>query len=157
MEIKQNLKANYYKKLRLFKRIKQILTKKNVLFLTFTFNDKTLNKTTLKTRERYIKQFLNSQTSEYILNCDYGETGTKRQHFHAVAVPLNHIKGVNLKIYKYGRINAEYFKKSQRFKYLDRDLNKCAKVLLNHTIKPSTQNTRIIYSRRLKKDKENIF
>lgn len=153
----KNLKrAQQSKKERLYKRIIKMIEQKNIIFLTFTFNDKVYKKTSAKTQERYIKAFLNEQANEYILNCDYGTTNTKRRHFHALIKPKDEINGINLRAYKYGRISAIFLNKSVRFKNTNKDLNKCAEMFLNHIIKPSTQNTRVIFSRKLKKEINNI-
>ena len=119
------------------------MEQKNIIFLTFTFNDKVYKKTSAKTQERYIKAFLNEQANEYILNCDYG-IQTEREHYHAIINPIDQINGVNFNAYKYGQINGKFISK---YKASKQDL---INYLINHCFKDTTKQSRIIFSRALK-------
>lgn len=58
----------------------------DLYFMTFTFNDETLEKTTSDTRRQKVRRLLNP-CNDYILNIDYG-TQNEREHYHAI-VSLN--------------------------------------------------------------------
>lgn len=141
-------KALTIKKARLKQRIKDMLITKCCVFLTLTFSDEILNNTTAKTRERYIKDYLNAQSCyKYIANCDYGKDN-KREHYHALIIrhniPLmffdsvsdyNESNMIDFKAYKYGKITAS-------FKDI-RQIN----IMVEHFIKDTTKNSKIIYSK----------
>lgn len=147
-------KAQAKKHERIYKRV-YFMLKNYCLFLTFTFNDETLKRTNQKTRLRYIKTFLNEQAKRYILNCDYGRLND-REHYHAIINPK--CKGmIYFKPYKYGRINAIKINKLKRYKKNNKTLEEIATDLMNHTIKDTTKNTKVIYSRELKKNKRNPY
>lgn len=144
-------KAQAKKRNRLYKRFLKMLNQnKDVFFLTFTFSEKTIKTTSQKTRERYIKAFLNEQAENYILNCDFGKT-TSREHYHAAATPK--YKYFVYDLYKYGYLKGEILNKLERFKRANKTPQEIAEYLTQHATKNSTKNSKIIYSRRLKKDK----
>lgn len=148
------------KKQRYIKKICEILKQENAIFLTMSFNDTTLNRTTKETRKRYIKNFLRNETALYIANIDYG-TLNNREHYHAIVkantlnncLPIyyNIINKVNLKAYKYGEINAKFIKINK-----DADLKETAKRLYNHSIKETTRNNKIIVSRKEPNETEQL-
>lgn len=129
----------------LYKKILSLLNKGDCLFLTFTFNEKTMKKITESNRLRYIKRFLNEQTSDYILNKDYGHKNG-REHYHAI-VKAKYRNMLYLKAYKIGTITAEKIKLIDRYTKQERSLEDIAKDLTEHATKESTQNNKIIYSR----------
>lgn len=148
-------RAQAIKRQRLNKRIYQLITNNNCLFLTFTFSDETLKNTNEKTRLRYIKKFLNEQANEYILNCDYGKT-TEREHYHAIVNPI--VKDmVYYRAYKLGKINGRRINKLKRFTKNNKTLKEIAQDLTEHATKNSTKNTKIIYSRNIRKAKKNPY
>lgn len=55
-------------------------------FGTLTFKDEVMEKTSSKTRRRYIQRFLNDNFDDYIGNIDYGDL-TEREHYHFIGVP----------------------------------------------------------------------
>lgn len=60
-----------------------LYTNKDCYFLTLTFKDSVLNKTTAETRRQYVRKYLKSNYNVYIANIDFGnENG--REHYHAV-------------------------------------------------------------------------
>lgn len=137
----------YYKRYRLKKRILEMLRiNTKCVFLTFTFNDKTLNKTTTAKRERIIKNYLNRNANEYILNCDFGTTN-EREHYHAIATPKADLFKYDSFI-KYGYLQRELIGVYKRFKNINKSLEDIAERLTEHATKESTKNSRIIYSRR---------
>ena len=109
-----------------------------------------MENTNEKTRERYIKAYLNEQTSEYVLNRDYGKT-TEREHYHAIAKPKNQKGLICYSAYKYGHIKAEKINQLKRFTRNNKSIKEIANDLLIHATKSSTKNARIIYSREQKK------
>lgn len=137
-------KAQIKQKERLFNRIKKMLKDNKAIFLTFSFTDTTLKRTAQKTRLRYIKNFLNEQTSAYILNCDYG-TLKEREHYHALAIPKGQL--IAYQFYKYGNIKGELIRRNK-------SLLETAKDLTNHALKDTTKGAKIIYSRTLTANKE---
>lgn len=140
--------AKAKKKQRLYNRILKMLKSNNnyLIFLTFTFTDETLKSTNERTRERYIKDFLKNQTSEYILNRDYGKK-TEREHYHAIAKPLYRGFIDKTDYLKYGTLNAEPINKLQRFVKNNDTPQDIAKRLTEHALKNSTKESRIIYSK----------
>lgn len=132
---------------RYYKRVKTMIktNKERCFFLTFTFNDATLKNTNEKTRLRYIKKFLNEQANNYVLNIDYGEKN-EREHYHAFIMAKYKMVVVN--DYKIGYIKIKKLTNAKRFK---NTIKKSSAVkLTEHAFKKTTQNTKIIYSRQLK-------
>lgn len=136
-------KAEIKRKYRLKKAIKEIINNhiNESYFLTLTFNEELLSKTTKEKRLLIIKNYLNNQTDKYILNCDYGNKN-KREHYHAIVIAKD--KFINFTLYnsKYGHIvsrplnlNRLQTKKSQ------------IEILLNHALK-ETSEAKIYYSRK---------
>lgn len=115
-------------------------------FLTFTFTEKTLEKTTQKTRLRAIKTFLNGQASDYVLNIDYGKKNN-REHYHAII--LSRYKTLVLSAYKYGFIEYDKLHDTLNKIYTERNYP-TAERLTNHAFKETTRESKIIYSRQAK-------
>lgn len=113
----------------------------NCYFLTFTFTEKTLNKTNEKTRLRAVKDFLNKQASKYMLNIDYGKTNN-REHYHAVI--LSKYKVIVFDAFKYGYIKARKLLPTLNRPYL---AELTAEKLTKHAFKETTRQAKIIYSR----------
>lgn len=113
-------------------------------FMTFTFNEETLEKTTSDTRRQKIRRLL-KPCNDYILNIDYG-TQNEREHYHAI-VSLNQGtytktgQGRKTKIdlfnaYDYGFYSAEPIGKTEK----DREkLSKYITKLTLHSVKVSQQ------------------
>lgn len=158
------IKANYvYKdyekalnkqKERYFKRIENMMAADlyKCYFLTFTFTDKTLKRTTPQTRLRFIKSFLNNQASDYVLNIDYDEKNG-REHYHAFI--LSRYAVINTDAYKkYGFLKVKKphqtltnFYKSKITIDTDDRHELTAENLTAHAFKDSTRQAKIIYSR----------
>lgn len=130
---------------RLYKRILSILETKNGVFLTLTFNDAFLNHTNAETRKRYIKEYLNKYTDEYILNVDYGKA-KNREHYHAIAYTTLNNGKINLRAYKYGNIQADFINLNWRRTKGADTTKETAFYLMEHALKETT-NKKVIYSR----------
>ena len=138
-------KAQAKKRKRLYNRVLQMLKENSdLLFLTFTFKESILKTTNEETRKRYIKSYLNEETSDYILNRDYGKT-TEREHYHAIVKPR--YATINYKRYKYGFIKGERLNQLKRFTDKNKSLEDVAESLTEHATKNSTKDNKIIYSR----------
>lgn len=134
--------ARHYKKVqRLRKRIVTIISEPSV-FLTFTFNDEALNSTNEVTRRRYIQRFLNSLNCNYVGNKDFGGK-FHREHYHAVVQTAF----VDFTSYKLGNLDGRVVRGGSSDVKIARYMNK----LVNHAIKVSTKNSRIMYSRKFSK------
>ena len=59
-------------------------------FGTLTFSDKVLDKTTEKTRRRYVVRFLNDISISYVANIDFGKEN-EREHYHCIFLTENNI------------------------------------------------------------------
>ena len=125
---------------RLKNRIENMIVNNNCLFLTLTFTDDVLSSTSFDTRKKYVLRFLNNLNCAYVGNVDYGsENG--REHYHCVVACDN----VSCNDWYYGAIN---FKRIINKNSLA--LAKYVAKLTNHALKESTNNSRIIYSRKFK-------
>lgn len=146
---------------RLYLKIKKLLNTYmfKCIFLTMSFNESILKTTNEQTRERYIKQFLRTETAVYICNKDYGKKGN-REHYHALIITstLNkndfkdlesykQNKMINLKAYKYGNIKADFIGIKYRPKN-DIDFNITALNITKHFYKDTAKQSRIITSRK---------
>ena len=131
---------------RLYSRIITMLKKGNVIFLTFTFNDKTMIKTNQITRLRYVKHYLNKYACNYVLNVDYGKI-TQREHYHAIARP-KYKEFIFDEWQQYGFLKGDIIGNAKRYKNINKSLEDIAERLTEHATKESTKNSRIIYSRR---------
>lgn len=125
---------------RLKKRIENMIVNNNCLFLTLTFTDVVLSSTSFDTRKKYVLRFLNNLNCAYVGNVDYG-TENGREHYHCVVA----IDNVSCNDWLYGAIN---FKRIINKNSLA--LAKYVAKLTNHALKETTNNSRIIYSRKFK-------
>ena len=131
--------SNYHRVKRLNDRIQRYLASGVCIWLTLTFTDDVLAKTTELQRRRFVVKYLKSQSNYYVANIDYGKT-TEREHYHALVVS----EYVNMEEWRYG------------FAYTARVKNHCGSSikiskyvskLTNHAIKESTKRTAYLYSR----------
>lgn len=132
--------SHYQRSSRLRKRIQKYLTMGNCVFLTLTFTDETLSKTSQETRKRYVTRYLKSQSEHYIANIDFGaENG--REHYHAVvcADSIDYQSWHHLGAVKGERIRTSSLSSVRLGKYISK--------LTNHAIKETTKRNAIIYSR----------
>lgn len=120
-------------------------------FLTLTFRDDVLEKTSSETRRTYVRKYLKSIAPVYVGNIDFGDKkknpdSHEREHYHALAVcGVRPLKDG----WKYG------FSKCQKVGTSGDDLARVAKYtakLSTHALKASTSKgapkcPRLIYSR----------
>ena len=134
--------ASYVRTQRLKQRIERMLLSGSCIFLTLTFNNETLNNSTLEERRRFVRRYLKTFNSAYVANIDYGSKN-HREHYHAI-INANHVDYSAWR--KYGNINGEKI----RNKDIQSDKTKLAKYickLSNHAIKETTKRSALIYSR----------
>ena len=87
-------------RIRRTRKILNYLLQQDCLFVTLTFNDKTLSSTNASTRRRYIKSYLDSLGVDYIANKDFGNKNG-REHYHCV-IQTNFLQHYN---YSLGNID----------------------------------------------------
>lgn len=117
------------------------------IFLTLTFTDEVLQKTSQDTRRQYVRKFLKENCDIYVANIDFGDKNG-REHYHALVRAKN--GSIDLKQWqeKCGLINAERVKKT------DKDRTKVSRYLAKlsqHALKKSGRLPRLIWSRGWKK------
>ena len=133
----------------------------NAYFVTLTFKDEVLAKTTAKTRRRYVSRVLKELCDKYIGNIDFG-TRNEREHYHAIVEPYFWV----FDSYQNGKLFYEDmpdFRKWNKYGYFsveqvgnsDDDMKKVAKYtakLSAHAVKETTLKgepcPRLLYSRR---------
>lgn len=141
-----NSKRKKYKRCR--HRIEQMVLDGNAWFVTLTFNDKTLERTSKDTRRQYVRRNLQKYFEIYVANIDYG-TKNEREHYHALIYcqhdPMNEIKEF---WDKYG------FSKIEQVRTTEDDATRTIKYvvkLTRHALKETTQKgqstDRVIYSK----------
>lgn len=136
-EAKKINHASYERAIRLKQRISKII-QKDSLFLTFTFTDDVLHRTSADTRKQYVRRFLSSFEVPYVANVDFGFKNG-REHYHAIL----QMPRINLTQWKYGGLNGKIVRNSTD----DVKLAKYISKLTNHAIKETTKRQAIIYSR----------
>lgn len=144
-------KSNRDRKKRLKDRVSKIISTNRAKFLTLTFNDSFLSRSTSEdTRRRYVSRFLKEQCSQYVANLDFGEREdcTHREHYHALVIP----KGEKIDYKPYcaffdgSRIYSEDVRVNEKSEIsISLYINK----LTNHALKTSGRAKRLIYSRGL--------
>ncbi len=132
--------AHLERVLRLKKRIKSILNSKHCLFITFTFTNDILAKTSAQTRRKYVTRYLNLFCGDYVANIDFGSK-TDREHYHAV---LGFDILLHTPIWKYGFINIKHITKTDK---TDTKLAKYVAKLTNHAIKETAKGNKMIYAK----------
>lgn len=143
--IRRSRKTSGY---RLMNRIHKMMKISKCVFVTLTFTDEILAKTSVITRRRYVSRFLKACGAEYAANIDFGRLNN-REHYHAViAVDKIPPKALDFWRNKCGAVNAEKIRHSKDNKAVALYMTK----LFNHAIKLNTgMNNRILYSRSSKK------
>lgn len=133
----------YYERVRRLKqRIEHMLNNGKNVFLTLTFRDKTLNKTSAKTRRDYVRKYLKQFNCEYVANIDFGEEH-EREHYHAV---LNK-EFINPLTWNFGNLDVKQVRTATENELDCIRLAKYVAKLTNHAIKETTKRSNIIYSR----------
>lgn len=120
------------------------------VFITLTFTDLVLNQTTYETRRRYVSRFLKENCIVYLANIDFGDPkknpdSNEREHYHAVAV-VDH--KINMDLWSYG---FSWINKTRCSVDDAKRLSKYVDKMTHHALKESTHDSRIIYSKNLKK------
>lgn len=124
---------NKIKKIR--KKVRDLIEDGNAIFITLTFTDDVLAKTSPLTRRRYVARYLKQQSDVYVANIDFSPK--QREHYHAIVGSR-----CNLSQWSYGYSYAEQIRNQD--KDVKRTTNYVAK-LTNHALKVNA--TRLIYSR----------
>lgn len=136
------LESRRKKKERIQTKIEQLVESGKALFLTLTFKNEVFITTSKDTRRQYVRKYLKKYSGLYVANIDYGEDNG-REHYHAI---VDGVSDLDFKEWfqKYGAIHMRHIRtKNQQAEILSRYITK----LTNHTIKNSTNNERVIYSR----------
>lgn len=134
----QKINKAYYRRVKRLKNKVAAMLQSPCLFLTLTFKDKYLDKTSDKTKRRYVQRTLNELQCEYVANVDYGEK-KGRIHYHAL-VKIDHIDN---KVWRYGNLD---FKKIRRPN--ETAISKYICKLTNHAIKETTHASRLLYDKK---------
>ena len=138
LEARRILNANYHRITRLKSRINSIICSSlNSYFVTLTFTNKVLKKTSLKTRRLYVTQFLKKFSFNYVANIDFGFKNG-REHYHAVLST----EFLDPKVWPYGHLDYELIRVNE--KSIDK-LSLYVSKLTNHAIKTTTKRTALIY------------
>jgi hypothetical protein len=139
--IAMKLNHNEYKRVRRLKQkmLSSVLSNK-ALFLTLTFSDDTIARTTIPTRRRYVSRYLKSQSAFYIANIDFGARNG-REHYHAVIV------GQSIDYNAWHSLGAIKGLKIAPTRNDTTRVSKYVAKLSNHAIKETTRSVRLIYSR----------
>lgn len=142
--MRQYLNNHYKRNNRLKIRIERLLKYDKPIFGTLTFNDSTLENTTEEQRHRIVKDFLGSNCLEYVANIDYGKK-REREHYHFISdSKIDPKKWISKGL---GACKFVFIRENSLPLRLAKYLNK----FINHSIKKTTKNHKIIYSRKLKK------
>lgn len=116
------------------------LTSMPSIFLTLTFTDDVLSRTSSATRRRYVTRFLKCVATDYVGNIDFGELNG-REHYHAVVQSDR----VDPKLWIYGNLD---FKK---IVYTESSSSRVAKYinkLTNHAVKSTTKRNTLLYPKK---------
>lgn len=126
---------------RVTEKIGSLIRQGKVIFLTLTFTDEVLSRTSVDTRRQYVRKYLKKHCSAYVANIDFGKKN-EREHYHALVVS----EGLDYRQWhKYGAIKGERVHDSEK------DEKKTVKYLVKlsrHALKDLKGTCpRIIYSR----------
>lgn len=118
-----------------------------LFFITMTFSDKYLSKTTATYRRKLVERLLRKYCLHFVANIDFGddEKYSHREHYHAF-VETNQLKALKDEYYKITKsyIHAKgYYSKKHSTKYIANYVIK----LVNHSVKTTTLLNRVIFDR----------
>jgi hypothetical protein len=119
-----------------------MLSNGECLFLTLTFNDDALNRSTADSRRQCVRRFLNGFNAPYVANIDFGGKND-REHYHAVIC----LKKADFDGYKWAKTYGFYKAQVIKGANSDKRLAKYISKLTAHAIKETCKGNRIIYSR----------
>lgn len=131
--------SKYRKAKKVRDKITDLVLSRSALFITLTFNDKTMAKTDTEKRRRLVQRYLKANCKKYVANIDFGKTNG-REHYHAVV--SNDLVLSNW--FKYGSIDVMHVKP---FESSPKALSKYITKLTNHALKVGSVAPRLIYSR----------
>ena len=153
------INADKERRKRLRKRINSMFMQGRCYFVTLTFNDDFLSKTSPKDRRIKVTRFLKIVSSQYVGNVDYGKT-TEREHYHAIILSdkLDDIQYHYFKQYGWVCDDCEQFSQWSNIGFYtikscnkdEDDIKKLSSYvtkLTNHAIKETTKRNALIYSR----------
>lgn len=132
------LESDYRKTKKIRDKITDLVNSGQAVFITLTFTDSVLSKTSRLTRRKYVARYLKQQSEVYVANIDFSPD-KDREHYHAVVSNL-----CNLKEWSYGFAYAE------KVRTQDGNTQRVARYiakLTNHALKIKQLNNRLIYSR----------
>ena len=162
--------ARYKRVGRIRNRIADIIHNSEIVqFVTLTFTDEVLAKTTAETRRKYVQRFLTEHNTDYVGNIDFGAKNG-REHYHAVI-------GCRIipNLWQYGFTSALFVKdgaeltkkvpkryehlseKEQKYKMRqdsEKALSKYIAKLTNHAIKETVKGSRILTPKKPKNRKK---
>ena len=95
------IESEYRKYTRAREHIKELVLTGQAVFITLTFTDDVLKKTSSLTRRRYVSRYLKEQSDFYVANIDYSPK-KEREHYHAVVS-----QRCDMKAWKYGFVWCE--------------------------------------------------
>lgn len=133
---KRLLESKYRKYARAREHINDLVLSGSAIFITLTFTDEVLSKTSANTRRKYVARFLKEQSPFYVANIDYSPS-KQREHYHAVVC-----NRVDMSAWRYGyvwveQVRAHDFSVKRVAKYVAK--------LTSHAFKVNA--SRLIYSR----------
>lgn len=134
---------------RIKKRIFDMIYKNDCLFLTLTFTNDALERTSSPFRRIAVRRFLNYFNVPYVANIDFGKKNG-REHYHAVI----QIGEIDYHLWTYGAIKGLRVRNDLKY---DEDgvitsesvekISRYVAKLTNHAIKETTRRSVIMYSR----------
>lgn len=139
MESYRLLNAKYHRLKRLRDRVESIISYKS-FFLTLTFTDEVLSRTSAKTRREYVTRYLKKISTNYVGNIDFGEK-KGREHYHAVVM----CDKIDSKLWTYGNLD---FEKIIFEEDTSQKISKYVSKLVHHAIKETTKRNYLIYPKR---------
>ncbi len=142
MEANRLNNARYKRIQRLRARIESIFNFgcEHVYFLTFTFNEKELEKSRdFSLLRKYVQRFLKKNFKNYVGNIDFGKENG-RVHFHAVACA----DYLDPQLWHFGNLDYELVLVNSKSNEL---MAKYITKLVNHAIKNTTKRNSLIYCR----------
>ena len=130
-------KSKYNKAKKVREKIEDLVKNNHAVFITLTFTNDVLEKTSPITRRRYVARYLKETSNIYVANVDYSPT-KNREHYHAIIM-----NRADLTKWQYGYVYAEEIRNH------DFDVMRTSKYvakLSSHALKTGL-TTRLIYSR----------
>ena len=137
-------RSTYERYKRVFLKTSQMVLSGKAVFLTLTFTDEVLSKTSPETRRRYVSRALKAFSEVYVANVDYGAK-KMREHYHAIVL----FGGDGFKEvfqWPYGFFDAERVRTSEGD---SKATSKYITKLSRHSMKDTGRAVRLIYSKRV--------